>query len=130
MNQAALNQYQSVGVQSGMTDASPHKMITMQLDGALDRLSLARGAISRGETSRKGELLSSTIAIVDSLRASLSHERGGDIAENLLALYDYIERRLVQANMTSDVDLLDEVASLFKEIKMGWMSIPVELRQG
>jgi len=130
MNQAALDQYQNVGVQSSMTDATPHQMITMQLDGALDRVASARGAILRTEVSRKGELLSSVIAIVDSLRASLDFGRGGEIAANLGSLYDYIERRLVEVNMTSDLLLLDEVASLLKEIKVAWLSIPADVRQG
>ena len=130
MNQAALGQYQTVSVQGGMTDATPHQMITMQLEGVLDRVASAKGAIVRKEISRKGELLSSAIAIVDSLRASLDPVRGGEIAANLAALYDYIERQLVTANMTSDALLLDHVAGLVKEIKMGWEEIPADVRQG
>jgi flagellar protein FliS len=130
MNQSALGQYQSVSVQGGLTDASPHQMITMQLDGALDRVASAKGAILRNEISRKGELLSSLIAIIDSLRASLNLEHGGDIAANLFSLYDYMERQLLEVNMTSDVVLLDQVGSLLKEIRMGWGAIPVEARQG
>ena len=130
MNQAALQQYQSISVQGCMTDASPHQIIVMQLDGALDRVAAARGAITRNEIGRKGELLSSAIAIVDSLRASLDHERGGEISANLASLYDYIERRLVEINMTSDISLLREVGSLLTEIKIGWASIPAELRLG
>lgn len=130
MNQAALNQYQNVSAHSAMTDASPHRVIAMQFDGALDRVASARGAIQRKELGRKGELLSGAIAIIDSLRASLNHELGGEISVNLASLYDYIELRLVEANMNSDVLLLDEVRSLLKELKLGWASIPAELRQG
>ena len=130
MNQSALSQYQSVSVQGSLIDASPHQMITLQLDGALDRLASAKGAILRNEIGRKGELLSSLIEIIDSLRASLNLERGGEIAANLHSLYDYMERQLVEVNMTSDVLLLDQVASLLKEIRMGWGAIPTELRQG
>lgn len=130
MNQAALSHYQSVSVQGGMMDASPHQIIAMQLDAALDRVASAKGAISRGEIGRKGELISSAIAIVDSLQASLDYERGGEIANNLASLYDYIERRLVEVNLTSDVRLLDEVTSLFKEIRVGWSAVPSDLRQG
>ena len=128
MSQAALSQYQSIGVQSGMTDATPHQMITMLMDGALDRVASAKGAIVRGEVKRKGELLSSAIAIIDGLRASLDYQQGGEIAANLGALYDYMERKLVEANLGSDVALLDEVSSLMKELKEGWASIPREVR--
>ena len=83
MNQAALKQYQAVGVQGGVTDASPHQLIGMLLTGALDRIASARGAATRGEVQRKGELLSRSIAIIDNLRASLDREKGGEIAANL-----------------------------------------------
>ena len=62
MNDVALKQYQSVGVESGVLGASPHQLIAMLLTGALDRIASARGAIERGETARKGEMLSGAIA--------------------------------------------------------------------
>ena len=129
MNQAALKQYQAIGVQSGVTDASPHQLISMLLAGALDRVASAKGAIARGEIRRKGELLSGVIAIVDSLRASLDGDRGGEISANLASLYDYIEQTVVQANLASDVTQLDEVSVLLTEIKQGWESIPADARQ-
>jgi flagellar protein FliS len=123
-----MNQYKSVSVQSGMTDATPHHLITMLFDGALDRVASAKGAIGREEISRKGELLGSAIAIIDSMRASLDYQKGGEIAANLGSLYDYIESRLVEANATSNVALLDEVSSLLREIKAGWGAIPADVR--
>jgi flagellar protein FliS len=130
MNQMmALDQYKAVGVQSGMTDATPHQMITMLLDGAVDRIASAKGAIDRNEIARKGELLGSAIAIIDGMRASLDYEGGGEIAANLGSLYDYMERRLVEANTESDKEMLDEVSALLKEIKAGWESIPADVRK-
>lgn len=129
MNQAALSLYKTIGVQGGITDASPHQLITMLLSGALDRVASAKGSISRGEIGRKGELLSSAIAIIDSLRASLDHNKGGEISSNLASLYDYIEQRLIQANMASDTAPLDEVSSLLMEVRAGWESIPNDARR-
>lgn len=129
MNQTALQQYRSIGVQGGVLDASPHQLISMLLGGVLDRVATAKGAIAREEIGRKGELLSSAIAIIDSLRASLDHEQGGDISNNLASLYDYIEQTLVQANMESDLTKLDEVSALLTEIKNGWDTIPQDIRQ-
>ncbi len=129
MNYAsALNQYKSVSLQSGIEDATPHQLITKLLDGALDRLASAKGSISRNEVARKGELLSSVITILDSMRASLDYDKGGEIAVNLGALYDYIERRLIEANVSSDVTILDEVSELLREIKSGWESVPASVR--
>ena len=130
MNYAsALSQYKSVGLQSGMVDATPHQLITKLLDGVLDRIASAKGAISRNEVTRKGEVISSAIAIIDGIRASLDYDQGGEIANNLGSLYDYIERRLVEANLLSDMSILDEVSSLVKEIKSGWDSIPSDVRK-
>ncbi|MEH6616216.1 MAG: flagellar export chaperone FliS [Porticoccus sp.] len=130
MNQmSALNLYKNIGVQTSIMDSTPHHLITMLMEGVLDRVASARGAISRSEISRKGELISSAIAIIDSLRANLDYDKGGEISVNLGSLYDYIERRLMEANTTSDVTVLDEVSSLIKEIKAGWASIPSDVRK-
>jgi len=126
----ALNTYKHVGVQSGVTDASPHQLITMLLDGAIDRIASAKGAMARREMARQGELVGSAITIIDNMRASLDYDAGGEIAANLGALYDYMERRLLEASTTSDVDMLDEVNSLLREIKLGWDAIPAGHRKG
>ena len=124
----ALSAYAAVGVQSGVTDASPHQLISMLFDGAVDRIAAARGAIERGDKGRQGELLGKAISIIDNLRVSLDQERGGDLAARLGDLYDYMQRRLLQASTESDVAILDEVRSLLKEIKAGWDAIPAEYR--
>ncbi|MFK8047106.1 MAG: flagellar export chaperone FliS [Halioglobus sp.] len=128
MNQAALQQYKAIGVQGGIMDANPHQLISMLITGAMDRVASARGSIMRGEISRKGELLSSVIAIVDSLRASLDHNAGGEIAGNLASLYDYMEQLLMQANLASDIAPLEEVSAILMEIRAGWEAIPINAR--
>jgi flagellar protein FliS len=111
-----------------VTDASPHQLIGMLLTGALDRVASAKGAVMRNDVQRKGELLSRAIAIVDNLRASLDRQQGGEIAANLADLYDYIEQRLVEANLASNSEILDEVSALLVQIRAGWESIPQEYR--
>ena len=130
MNDLALKQYQSVGVQSGVLGASPHRLITMLLTGALDRIASARGAIERGETARKGEMLSGAIAIVGGLRSSLDFEQGDDISRNLGDLYNYIEQILIEANLTSNAEKLLEASNLLDEIKGAWEAIPQDMRRG
>ncbi len=121
-----LNQYQQVGVQSQISEASPHRLVQMMFDGALSRIFKAKGAMERKEVSRKGELISQTIAIVDSLRASLNLNDGGELAENLWSLYDYITRRLVVANSRNSTEMLDECASLLAQVKEAWDQIPAK----
>ena len=62
-------------------------------------------------------------AIVAGLRGSLNFEAGGEIATNLDALYEYLERRLLQANLEADAGMLDEAATLLRQVKEGWDGI-------
>lgn len=127
---SGLNQYQTVGLQSKVSSSTPHSLVAMLLDGMLEKLAKASGAIQRGDISMQGSAISSAIRIVDALRASLDHEKGGELAGNLGAMYDYMEKRLIEANLKSNVKIIDEVTSLIDQIKFGWDAIPTELRGG
>jgi len=128
--QGALSQYRKVGVHAGIADASPHRLIQMLLEGALDKIHAAKGHMERGEIAAKGKHIGWAVSIIDGLRASLDHSGGGELAANLDALYDYMNRRLLNANLHNDVAVLEEVGRLLLEIKQGWDAIPAELRSG
>ncbi len=119
-NQRAMHQYRQMGVQSQVDDATPHQLIQMMLDAAVGRVAAARGALVAGEIRTKGELIGRAIDLVEGLRISLDQKAGGDLAENLFALYDYMARRLLEANLRNDASILDEVASLLRELQDGW----------
>ena len=119
----ALQQYQQVKTDAGLEDANPHRLIQLLFEGGLERLASAKGHLQRGEFARKGEQIGKAIDIIDGLRASLNEAAGGDLARNLDALYDYMERRLLEANLKSDPVLIDEVAGLLHDVKEAWDSI-------
>jgi len=123
----ALGAYKVTKNQMAIDDASPHQLIKMLLEGALERVATASGAMARGEVAVSGESIGKAIGIVDSLRVSLDREQGGQIADNLSALYDYMTRRLLEANATKDPDMLGEVAGLLREIKVAWDQVPADL---
>jgi len=127
-SQHSVNKYKSVDSYTGVTDADPHQLIQMLLDGALGKLSVVKGLLKRNDTAKKGEIIGQAMSIVSGLRLSLDMEAGGDIAVNLDNLYEYIERRLLEANLKNDIDIIDEVVSLLREIKTAWESIPQESR--
>ena len=120
---SALQQYQQVGAQSGVAYASQHRLIQMLMEGVFERIATAKGYVQRQDIPTKGDQISKAIDIVGGLREGLNLEAGGELAANLDALYDYIQRRLVEANLRSDDAILDEVADLLRPIKEGWDAI-------
>lgn len=123
----AVQQYNRVGVSSSVEAASPHRLIEMLMNGALEKIAFARGFMERGNISEKGGHISWAISIVEGLRASLDLETGGEIAQSLDDLYDYMTRRLARANVENNLDILDEVSSLMSSVKNAWDQIPTNI---
>ena len=120
---SAVNQYRQTDVHGNVINATPHQLIEMLLKGALDKIHTARGSIAHGDIAGKGENISWALSIIGGLRGSLDMEKGGEIAENLDNLYEYMERQLFEANVKNDAEILEEVASLLSTILNGWMGI-------
>ena len=126
---SGLKQYQNVNVETKVNVASPHTLVAMLLDGVLDKLAKAHGYLQRNEISAKGQEISSAIKILDTLRVSLDMEKGGEIANNLHDLYEYMANRLLEANRDSNPDIIREIQTLISEIKTGWDSISDSSRE-
>jgi flagellar protein FliS len=127
-NLSSVGQYQRIDVESRVAMATPHNLISMLLDGALKKVAVAGGALQRGDVNARGVSISAAIGIIDSLRAALDHDRGGDLAGNLEALYSYMEKRLAEANRKAAPEILAEVSALLNDIRAGWDTIPAALR--
>jgi len=127
-SRSSLSAYRSVAAHSGVDAADPHRLITMLMDGALERLASARGAMDHGETEAKSRMIHRAVAIVEELRASLNVQAGGQIAANLADLYEYCGRQLVRANLENRPEVLDEVGNLLREIRSAWVQIPAQAR--
>ena len=122
--QSGVNAYAKVGIETGVISASPHKLIVMLFDGALVSVNAAIMHMKAGDIPAKGAAISKAIMIIDSgLRASLDKKAGGDIAEGLDALYEYMGSRLLQANLKNQVDILEEVQRLLGELRGAWNAI-------
>jgi flagellar secretion chaperone FliS len=121
---AAMKQYKQVRVHSGIMDASPHRLIQMLMEGALERIAQAKGNMLTKDIASKGENIGKAMDIIGGLKSSLNKEAGGQLAENLGNLYDYMVRRLMDANIQNEIKILDEVAGLMTEIKTGWDNMP------
>ncbi|WP_283789817.1 flagellar export chaperone FliS [Bermanella sp. WJH001] len=116
-------EYSQVSLQTEVMEADPHKLIQLLLEGALTRLSMAKNFIEKKEYAAKNEKIGRAIDIICALQESLDHERGGEISVNLERLYDYMTRRLFEANSKNDLVIINEVMGLLSEVKSGWEGI-------
>ena len=122
--QTGVHAYAKVGMETGVVAASPHKLIVMLFDGALVALNTALSGIRSGNIAEKGKSLSKAIMIIDSgLRAALDKKAGGEIAEGLDALYEYMSGRLLTANINNDPAIVEEVQRLLIELRDAWNAI-------
>lgn len=116
--------YAEVGIGAKVKAATPHQLILLLFEGAASAITVAKLHIERGEVAQKGKLISQAIDIItNGLKASLNLEAGGKLAEQLAALYDYMARRLLSANLENNVAALDEVSKLLDEIHSAWIEI-------
>jgi flagellar protein FliS len=129
--QAMSSIYRQIGVETGLTNASPHAMVTMLFNGAIDAIAQARGAIQAGNIEVKCKAISKAVQIVhEGLRGSLALEAGGELAERLNQLYGYITNRLTLANLRSDDAILEECTRLLTPLRDAWVAIGSNAAQG
>lgn len=119
----ALGQYRTVDAYGAAAAPDRVQLILRMMQGALDRIATARGHMARREPGPKGEALGRAVRLVDGLRACLDLDRGGPIAGNLSALYEYMTRRLTEGNLRNDPRALDEVAELLDELRLAWVQV-------
>ncbi|HAT6936520.1 TPA: flagellar export chaperone FliS [Legionella pneumophila] len=117
------SQYKAIELQTRIETASPHELIDLLLQGARSHIATAQGNIQRNQIKEKGEHIGKAISIIEGLKMSLNHDKGGEIAENLLQLYDYIQQILLKANLKNDEDLLAQSNMLLAEVHQAWQSI-------
>ncbi|WP_339648780.1 flagellar export chaperone FliS [Halopseudomonas pelagia] len=120
---AAMKQYQTVNVNAQVSEADPHRLIQMLMEGGLQRLAQAKGAMQFNNIPLKGELIGKCVAIIGGLRDGLDLDKGGEVAANLDSLYAFMIQRLSIANLKNDAAVLDEVAALLRDVKEGWDGI-------
>lgn len=119
-----LNAYGQAQTDVDVATASPHKLISMLYEGALVAIATANVELVRGNIAARGAAISKAIAIIDEgLKVSIDMEAGGELSQNLMALYEYMSHRLLMANLKSDAEALSEVERLLKELKGAWDGI-------
>lgn len=117
---AALREYQQIKVASDVEEATPHRLIQLMMQRALSKMTLARSHMEQGNVSEKGALIGDAINLISALQQCLNFKADEKLAGNFDALYDYMLRRLLQANLKNDSQILVEVSALLGEIKEAW----------
>ncbi len=121
---SAINAYQTVQIDAAVLGASPHELITKLFSKAIDSTLEAKNHMQKGDINEKSQHIKIAISIIsDGLHSSLNMEAGGELAERLDALYTYMVQRLMKAHIDNDPAILDEVATLLREVKSGWDGI-------
>lgn len=125
MTHASLKKYQQTN-RSAAQEASPYRLVAMLFQKLLDNIATAKGAITQNNFAKKGSEISNAIAIIGVLEGSLDFEQGGDVSNNLAALYNFCSEQLLVASTNNDTEKLEEIIQILLPIKAGWDSIPTE----
>jgi flagellar secretion chaperone FliS len=116
--------YRKIGVETGVGAASAHQLVTMLFDGFNEAVAQAKRALLLRDIEAKCKAITRAARIVDEgLRAPLNAEAGGELAQQLKALYSYVTLRLTQANLHNDVAALDECVRLIEPVRSAWIEI-------
>ncbi len=125
----AMESYGSDNLASQASVANNVALIQMLFDGLVDSVAQAQGHLTHGKIQEKGKAIARASRIVVGLQGALDFTRGGELAQNLNDLYNYVTRRLIFANAHNDMDALKEVQHLMSEIRSAWAQLPTLLPQ-
>ncbi|AGP77298.1 flagellar export chaperone FliS [Alteromonas sp. Cnat3-28] len=129
MSLRGIKAYQKGNLKQDISTADPHKLTLLLIQGALDRIAYAKGAIERKDLVAKSGFISKSTSIIMHLRDTLDFNAGGEISNNLYSLYSYILDRINEAHLHNSVEPLDESYSLLEPIRDAWAQIPESAKQ-
>ena len=120
----AAHAYANVGLETGVVAASPHQLIVMLYEGAELAVRMAIKHMNEGDIAKKSAAITKASTIImDGLCAALDSKQGGEIAQQLGALYDYMNNRLMLAHVNNQTAPLEEVLGLLRELRGTWQQI-------
>jgi flagellar protein FliS len=119
----AYQSYQSVNLNAQTAQASPVQLVLILMDGLLAELARAHAHVDARRYEQKAKSLDKCIDILNGLSSALDTDAGGEVVQNLDALYNYCSQRLFRAGLDLDVTLIDEVVTLLTTIKNGWQGV-------
>jgi flagellar protein FliS len=128
---AYAQNYRQIDLAAEVEQASPHRLVTMLFEGFLTHVAKAKYATQAGQFELKARNVDFAMDILVGLKGGLNNEASPELGERLFELYDYCERRLLDASARRDIEGFDEVDRLIRQIKEAWEAIEpqAEVRQ-
>jgi flagellar protein FliS len=124
---AALAQYGQIKNDAQTTYASPHQLMLMLFDGAIEAMSFTIGAIQNENFELRSKQNTRSITIINGMRECLDMETGGELANNLYSLYQYMTQELFRASFKNDVDTIQNIQTMLRDIRGSWEKIPLDM---
>lgn len=123
-NRQAASAYRNIGLETRAAEQDQHQLVALMFETVLEALNAALGAMARNELPEKIKKINHALLILqEGLYASLDLKNGGELGQNLAALYDYCSVTLTQANLKNDADKVQEVIGLIKPVAEAWAQI-------
>lgn len=123
MNQMAMSY-----IENRIRNASPIELVLILYEGTMQQLAEAKAAIEQQSVERKTNAINRASRFIAELQASLNMEVEGGISPALSRLYEYFRRRLVEANLTNSVPILQELLDLMRTLYDSWVQIARQMQ--
>ena len=124
---AALAKYGQIKNDTQTTYASPHQLMLMLFDGALEAMSVTIAAIQNKNFELRSKQNTRSITIINGMRECLDMEVGGELADNLYSLYQYMAKELFRASFKNDDETIRNIQTMLKDIRGSWEKIPIDM---
>jgi flagellar protein FliS len=124
---SALSQYGKIKDDTQTMYASPHQLMLMLFDGALEAMSLTIAAIQNKNFELRSKQNTRSITIINGMRECLDMDAGGELAENLYSLYEYMAQELFRASFKNDAETVRNIQTMLKDIRGSWEKIPIDM---
>lgn len=122
----SIDQYRKAAINS----ASPLQLVIMLYDGSMKFMLAAKVAMEAEDRFTQNEKLQRAQRIISELTSCLDMEAGGDIAQNLYSLYDFVYNRLVEANIQDRPDYIDQAMKVMSDLRESWVQVEQMQRLG
>ena len=123
----ALSQYGKIKDDTQTMYASPHQLMLMLFDGALEAMSVTIAAIQNKNFELRSKQNTRSITIINGMRECLDMEAGGELADNLFSLYQYMAQELFRASFKNDTETIRNIQTMLKDIRGSWEKIPIDM---